>query len=239
MSDTLRKLTSEPALIILILVSLLFFKTTFEKEAGTEIVAIYLIMAVVALAIFILKKLDVITTEVNPKSGNSVESLLWAVGAIVGFTALYSVVNLMFRQSILPVQSSGLGQTAFQSFFGALVRFSSVDFSQLTPIKYYLFGYIIPITETITLIGLMIFLVWMLNTPLNLKNPRVHAVITILAVLFMFFHLKVRGVNNNIDLAMTFLFGYITLVLAVKLKEYEAANGFHIGTNLLSLIYGR
>lgn len=233
MADTLRKITSEPSLIIIILISLLLFKTTFEKEIGTEIISIYGWMAVIILVMYVLKKNGTITSQITQKEGNSAESLLWAGGAIVGFTALYSVVNAIFGRVAEP------SQTAFQSFFSALVKFSGVDFSQLTPVKYYLFGFLIPLTETMTIIGIFIFILWLFNIAVNLKDPRVHAVITIVASAFMYFHLKVRGINNNIDLAMTFLFAYLSLVLAAKTMEYESANEFHVGTNLLALIYGR
>ena len=54
----------------------------------------------------------------------------------------------------------------------------------------------------------------------------------------MYFHLKVRGLNNNVDLAMTFVFGFISLILVGITKEMESANQFHVATNLLALRYG-
>jgi len=241
MIDIIKRLTSEPTLLIIILTSFILFKTTFEKEVGTEIIAIYIPMAILSLAIFLFKQQGVITTQIKPVTGNSAQSLLSSGIAIIGFTALYSLVNNLFRQSVLPIQATSeqLSQTAFQSFFGALVKFASVDFSQLTPIKYYLFGVLIPLTETLALVGLFIFFIWVFNITLDLKNPRLHGLIITLATLFMWFHLKVRGVNNNLDLAMTFLFAYLTFILVTRLKEYESANEFHVGTNVLALVYGR
>ncbi len=241
MANTLERITSEPAVILIILTSLIFFKTTFEKEVGTEIVSIYQVMITLVIVMFFLKKEGIITSEIRQIQGNSGESLLYAGGALIGFSALYSLVNTLFRQSILPIQATAqqLNQSVFQSVFSGLVKFSSVDFSQLTPIKYYLFGFVIPITETLTIIGLMVFLTWIFNESLSIKNPRLHAIIILISSLFMFFHLKVRGINNNIDLVMTFLFAYLSLLMAAYLKESEAPNEFHIGTNLLALIYGR
>ena len=233
MADTLRKITSIPSIIIIILVSLLLFKTTFEKEIGTEIVSIYLTMSVINITMYVLQKNGTITSQIRQKEGNSAESLLWAGGAAIGFTALYSVVNTIFGRA------AEASQTAFQSFFSALVKFSGVDFSQLTTVKYYLFGFLIPLTETITIISLFIFIAWLFDVAMNLKDPRIHAIITIIASAFTYFHLKVRGINNNIDLAMTFLFAYLTLVIAVKTMEYESANEFHVGTNVLALVYGK
>ena len=142
MADLLKKITSEASLIVIILISLLLFATTFEEEIGTRLIKIYLVMAVLNLFIFFLKK-DLINSEIKQISGNSAQSLLWAGGAIAGFTALYSFVNTLFRQSVIPLLSeTETSQTAFQSFFGALVKFSGVDFSQLSPVKTYLFGFL-------------------------------------------------------------------------------------------------
>ena len=232
MPSTLRKITSEPSLITIILGSLLLFATTFEEEIGTKLVKIYLVMAVILLFMYFLKK-DIITTEIQQKEGNSADSLLWAGGTIIVFTSLYSLVNMVFGRA------AEAGQTAFQSFFSALVKFSGIDFSQLTPVKYYLFGFLIPITETLTIISLFIFVAWLFNvSATNLKDPKVHAIILLICTAFTYFHLKVRGINNNIDLAMTFLFAYLSLLLVAKRKEPESANEFHVGTNLLALKYG-
>src|SRR3990167_3326297 len=238
MADIIKRITSEPSLIIIILASLILFKTTFEKEAGTEIISVYLPMAELLLAMWVFKKLVPITTPIKQVSGNSGSALLWAGGSIAGFTVLYSLVNSIFRTSQLATQAA-LDQSAYQSFFSALVKFSAVDFSQITFVKYYLFGFLIPIIETITIINLFIFIGWLFNESItDIKNPRVYAIISVIATAFMYFHLKVRGINNNIDLAMTFLFGFITLVIAAKTMEFEAANEFHIGTNILALRYG-
>ena len=237
MTDTLRRLTSEPSIIVIVLTSLILFKTTFEKEAGTEIISVYLPMTLLVVAMYLFKR-NVIPSPIKQISGNSGESLLWAGGSIAGFTLLYGVVNSIFRASQLATQEA-LSQSAYQSFFSALVSFSAVDFSQLTFVKYYLFGFLIPIIETITIINLVIFIGWIFDVSITqLGNPRVYGIFALVSTAFMYFHLKVRGIDNNIDLAMTFLFGFISLIIAAKTMEFEAANEFHIGTNLLALRYG-
>src|SRR3990167_8719439 len=200
MADTLKRITSEPAVIIFIVASLILFKTTFEKEVGTEIVSIYLTMSVLNVLMYVLKTNGTIHSEIKQISGNSGQSLLYAGGALVGFTALYSLVNSLLRQSVLPiaVTQQELSQNAFQSTFGGLVKFSAVDFSQLTPVKYYLFGGLIPIAETLFIINSMIFLAWVFDVSINdLKNPRLLSIIAFVSVGFMAFHFKVRGINNN------------------------------------------
>lgn len=242
MADLIKKITSEPAIILIILTSLTLFKTTFEQEVGTEIITIYLTMVVLDGFLYLFDYLGIIRSDVGAISGNSTRSLLYAGGAIIGFALLYNLVNTLFRQSVLPISASEveLQQSVFQSAFGALVKFSSVDFSQITAIKYYLFGVLIPLIETRVISRLYGALAWMTNISItNLRNPRTHGLIIIISTLFMFFHLKVRGVNNNIDLVMTFLFAYISLILVSIFKEMEAANEFHVGTNMLALAYGR
>lgn len=241
MANTLERLTSEISVILLISISLILFATTFEETIGTKIANIYYGMLIFVGFTYFARKQGIITSNINPISGNSGKSLLWAGGALIAFTALYSFVNALFRQSVLPVQATQaeLSQSVFQSAFGGLVKLSAVDFSQLTPVKYYLFGFNIPLIETLTLVAGLIWLVWAFNLTWDIRNPRIYALITILSGLFMFFHLKVRGVNNNLDLAMTFVFAFISLVIVVILKEAEAANEFHVGTNVLALIYGR
>lgn len=242
MADTLRRLTSETSVLIIILASLILFKTTFEKEVGTEVVTIYLTMTVLNVVMLFAKRDGLIISEIKQIAGNSGQSLLYAGGAVIGFSALYSLVNTFLRQSVLPIATTtaSLSQNVFQSAFSGLVKFSSVDFSQLTPIKYYLFGGLIPITETITIINLMIFLAWIFNVSINdLKNPRLLSIIAFISVLFMTFHLKVRGINNNIDLIMTLIFAFVSLLLVAKTKEMESANEFHVATNVLALRFGQ
>lgn len=241
MANTLERLTSEISVILLISISLILFATTFEETIGTKIANIYYGMLIFVGFTYFAKKQGIISSNVNPISGNSAKSLLWAGGALIAFTALYSVINTLFRQSVLPVQAtqSELSQSVFQSAFGGLVKLSSVDFSQLTPVKYYLFGFSIPIIETLTLVAALVWLVWAFHIDWKISSPRLIALMVILSSLFMFFHLKVRGVNNNLDLAMTFVFAFISLMVVVILKEVESANQFHVGTNVLALIYGR
>lgn len=241
MSNTIRKLTSEPALIVLILTSLILFKLTFEKDIGTELITIYLTMEVLNLAVYILDNIGATNSEVRSVSGNSTESLLWAGGALVGFLALYGFVNYLFRQSVLPLSTANIifTNSVYQSMFNSLVKFSTIDFSQLTIVKYYLFAVLIPLIETRLISKLFGVVGYFTNIAIsNLRSPRTHGLIFTISVMFMLFHQKVRGVNNNLDLAMTFLFAYVSLLLVAHFKDVEAANEFHIGTNFLAIVKG-
>ena len=70
----------------------------------------------------------------------------------------------------------------------------------------------------------------------TLKN---WALIGIIAGLFMFFHLKVRGINNNVDLMMTFVFAVVSLYLVARSREMESANYLHILWNSMAVLFGK
>ena len=126
----------------------------------------------------------------------------------------------------------------FQSFtkFGEL----EVDFSKFTSVKYYMYGFLIPILETITLARIYGVTAKLTNINISdFRNIRNWALMILSAFLFMYFHLKVRGINNNVDLAITFIFAIITLYLVGKFREVESADYFHVGWNSLALFFGR
>lgn len=231
MADTLKRLTSEPAVIILILVSLILIKLTFEEDIGTKIITIYLTMAVADIVLYLLDVNGVINSQIKSVSGNSIQSFTIAVVAIVVFSFLYGIVNSFFSFSAT--------HTSYQSVFQSMVKFASIDFSKLTAVKYYLFGILIPIIETRLIARLFGAVAWIINIDINkIFTPKVLGLAGLLSYIFMVFHIKVRGINSNVDLAMTFLFAFISLIIVAYTKEMESANEFHIGTNLLALKYG-
>lgn len=238
--NQIRKLTSEPSIFLLIFISLLLIKLTFEKDLGTEIISIYGLMFAGDLALFLLFK----ESDVRSISGDTAQALLYAGIALVMLFALFQVVNIVFRQSILPIQATQqqLSQNVFQTVFQSF-KFSSggdIDFSKLTSIKYYLFGFLIPIIETRVIARAYGALASLTNINISdFKSSKTWALIILIASLFMYFHLKVRGLNNNIDLAITFLFAVVSLYLVGKFKEIESANYLHIGWNTLGLALGR
>lgn len=182
--------------------------------------------------------------DIRSVSGNSGEALLWAGVSLVVLFVLYQLVNTLFRQSVLPLSATEqqLSQSVFQTVYQSITKFSGteIDFSQLKYVKYYLFGVIIPLVET-RVIGRIYGAIGNL-TNINisdLRSPRTWSLIAIVASLAMWFHLKVRGINNNIDLVMTMLFFGISLVLIGKFRELESANELHIGWNLGALLLGK
>lgn len=232
------RLTKEPAVFLLIFISLLLIKLTFDKELGTEIITIY---ATMLLGDFILFGFN---SEVRSVSGNSAQSLLYAGAGLLGLFVLYQVVQFFFRQSVLPVEASTqqLSQSIFQTVYQSTITFSGqqIDFSKFYYVKFYLFGFLIPIMETRAIGRIYGAVANLTNININnLRSLKNWALISLVSILFMYFHLKVRGANNNLDLAMTFLFAVVSLVLVSKFRELESANYLHIGWNSLALALGK
>ena len=237
--NQIRKLTSEPAVFLLIFTSLLLFRLTFNKELANDIITIFGFMLIGDFILFQLGQNDI--RSVSGNTGQSIINATIALGVLFG---LYQVVNFTLRQSVLPLDatSTQLQQTVFQTVYQSLVQFSGqvVDLSVLKPIKYYLFGFIIPLVETRVLGRIYGTVGNLTNINIgNSKSAKTWALRVLIALLFMWFHLQVRGVNNNIDLVMTFLFGLITSYLVGKFRELESANWLHVMWNTLALALGK
>ena len=238
MADEIKRLTSEPAVFLLIFLSLLLIKLLTPKELGTEIISVYGLML---LGDFLLFSFG---SDIRSQSGNTAQSLLYAGISLVVLFGLYQGVIYTLRQSILPISATQaqLTQSVFQTIFHSMTRFQAqeIDLSQFLSFNVYLFGTLIPIMET-RVIGRIYGFVAKL-TSINVSDFRSFRnwfLIIAVSILFMWFHLKVRGINNNIDLAITFLFAVVSLFLVGKFRELESANYTHIGWNTFSLFLGK
>ena len=238
MTNEIRKLTSEPSIFLLIFLSLLLIKLTTNRELGTEIISVYGLMLIGDYLLFNFG------SDVRSQSGNTGQSLLYAGIALVVMFGLYQGVIYALRQSILPIPAtqSQLTQSVFQTVFQSMTRFGAqeVDLSGFLSFNIYLFGFLIPIMETRVIGRIYGFIAKLTNINIsNFKSFRNWSLIVAVSILFMYFHLKVRGINNNIDLAITFLFAVVSLFLIGKFRELESANYTHIGWNSLSLFLGK
>lgn len=238
--NTIRKLTSEPTVFLVIGLSLVLIVTLFNDELGTQIFKIYGAILLLDFIIFTLFQ----DSDVRSISGNSAQALLYAGIALVGMFVLYQFVQFMFRQSILPIEATQaqLTQSMFSTIYQSFAKFGTVDidFSKFTIVKYYLFGFLVAIQETRLIARLYGALARLANTSIsNFGSYKTWSLLMIVSGLFTLFHLKVRGVNNNIDLAMTFLFAIVSLYLVGRFREIESANYLHISWNTLALILGR
>ena len=62
----------------------------------------------------------------------------------------------------------------------------------------------------------------------SLKSAKLWFIILIIAALFTYLHVNVRGLTNNAGLLGTFIFGVMSLILVFKRKELESAIQFHM-----------
>lgn len=240
--DQIKKLTSEPAVFLFLFVSLLLVKLLTPTALGTEIITIYGYMLLGAFALWIIGKQ--IGSDIGKISGNTVQAMTIAGIGIVALFAIYQILVYFFRQSALPfsVTDTQATQTVFQTVFQSFTKFGSydIDFTKSPLGNVFLFAIVIPLTETITIARIYGTAAKLTNIEVgNFRSYRTLALIGIVASLFMYFHLKVRGVNNNLDLAITFLFAIISLYMVGKYREMEAANYTHIGWNGMALLFGR
>ena len=71
------------------------------------------------------------------------------------------------------------------------------------------------------------------------NNVRNWSLRVLLGMAFMLFHLRVFGINNNIHLAITLLFGTTMLYFVGRFKDMESSNYMHVGWNSFAYIFGR
>lgn len=184
-----------------------------------------------------------IGSNIEGQSGNTAQALLYAGISLVVMFVLYQGVIYIFRQSVIQIQSTEtqLTQSIFQTIFQSMKKFGTqeVDFSKFNYFNYYVFGFLIPIIETRVIGRIYGFVAKITNININNFNIKNWALIVFVSLLFMYFHLKVRGVNNNVDLAVTFLFAVVSLFLVGKFRELESANYLHIGWNSFALFLGK
>ena len=236
--NQLQRLTSEPAVFLLIFISLLLIKLTTNKELGTELVSVYGLMLIGDFLLFSFG------SDIESQSGNTAQALLYAGISLVVLFVMFQVVIYIFRQSVLPIPATEqqLTQSVFQTVFQSMKKFGTqeIDLSRFAFFNFYVFGFLVAIQETRVIGRIYGFLARLVNININnFRSVKTWALIILVSLLFMFFHLKVRGVNNNIDLAITFIFASVQLWLIGKFRELESANYMHIGWNSLALFLGR
>ena len=241
-TDQIKKLTSEPAIFAFLFTSLLLVKLLTPTALGTEIITIYGYMLLGAFALWYFG--TKIGSEVGSVSGNTAKSMTIAGIGIFILFIIYQVFVYFFRQSSLPfsVTDAQATQTVFQTVFQSFTKFGTydIDFTKSPLGNIFLFAIVIPLTETITISRLYGLVAKIFSIQIgDFRSHRTWALIGIIASLFMYFHLKVRGVNNNLDLAITFLFAITSLYMVGKFREIEPANYTHIGWNGMALIFGR
>jgi len=234
--DTLRKVLSEPFLIVFLLITGLLMVTNFEEELGLRLTKIYIWMFTGYIALYLLHQTGILRTEVESVPNNSGQSLLFASIAIAVFLALFGLLGQIV-QSVAPVTQEQLSKTFFQTIFQATSTI--VDFNKAFYVSLFLFTLWIPLIENAVLIRVYGAIASVTNIKIGNNDVRNWSLRVLLGMAFMFFHLRVFGINNNIHLAITLLFGTTLLYLVGRFKDMESSNYMHIGWNTFAYLFGR
>ena len=226
----IKKLTSEPTIYVFTGIFILLMILTSSDQFSTKLASVYGFMILIDLGI---SQLITSKFNINPLGGNTINSILWAAGAILLLSFVYKGINVVARASI---EGSAFSQN-FTSIKSQASLFS-IEFEKIPFLSFMLFGIVIPIIETRLLARIFDFFTQTFQIGYNKFSGALLGVIVFCASLFTYFHFKVRGLNNNVDLFLTFIFGLMTLYLFIKFKEAESATEFHIGWNSLAILKG-
>lgn len=233
-----KRLTSEPTIYFITGIFLLLMFFLASKDFADKLLLTY--GAGIVFFDFLLYSLITPKINMNPIGGNTIQALAWAVGAILILTFIYGLLNSVARVSaVLPPTTGTAYERTFAQISSQAKIFAISGLETLFPLKFLLFALVIPVMETRLIGRIFDFVTQQFNIAYNsLKSPSLWAVIAFIASAFMFFHKNVRGIENNLDNLMTFIFGVISILLIIKFKEMESATEFHIGWNGLALLKG-
>lgn len=128
------------------------------------------------------------------------------------------------------------GVSAIRKLLGA----TSPALSNNATINLFNFGGAIPYIETLTLMAVAldicssVFDIGIKRE--NLKNVKTWILIFTLSLIFMFFHLTAKSIENIEVLTIVFYMAIISLVLIIWDESYESAIYLHIIANTLAII---
>lgn len=206
-------------------IAILFGLINFDYTMGTIFVAMFLISMV-------LQALDKNVSYVFEKPGNKkLNSILYMAGAY----AIFILVIMLL--SNLP----GLGSTIefysqqMSTFFS---QYSKPALAGSVPLSLLFWGLLIPIGETI------LFFVKLPEAIFDsigisygrLDDSRTWAAIIISVATFTVFHVTAKGITNTQALMTTAIFGLISVLLVLKLRQAIEATLFHILTNTIAVL---
>lgn len=226
----IRKLTSEPTIYVFTGLFILLMILTSSDQFSTRLASVYGVMIMLD---FIISQLIVSRININPIGGNTLNSILWAVGAVLLLSLIYNGFNAIARAS-----SDGSAFSRNLVSIKSQASLFSIEFEKIPFLSFILFGIVIPIIETRLLARIFDYLTQTFQITYNRFSSALLGVIIFCASIFTYFHFKVRGLNNNVDLLLTFIFGMMTVILFIKFREAESATEFHVGWNSLAILKG-
>jgi len=171
--------------------------------------------------------------------GQSVTAAL--VAFIIFFAVTFGVTAFLQGSAFLQgtIGSEGVVQSIMRHGFAATGLSAEPIFAGSKVLTYYFFGLVIPFIETRFLIRLMEFMTTKLSISLGGISIGLIMVYIVIGTAFVWLHVNVKGVQDNVALLMTFIFAIITFELArwgykvrsVINREMEAATYLHVINN--------
>lgn len=221
------KFVSEELLYILSVILIGFFTTVYDIKLG----AIYGVLALASGAIYlVLKSQGGPVLRLNSVPHNTLRQLFITFTFLLVFFVITAVVLGVFGQSTAPGQTFDIGlaikkMTSYETYTPILASNVFITFLVFAP----LVGFV----ETMFFFTRGFELILrMFNIPLQVSNPRTIAAMAIVGIIFMFFHLQVRGISaiggDYGGLIITALFGFLSSFLVLLTREAESAVYAHV-----------
>lgn len=237
--DELKKITGEPFIYFITGLILAFITVAFSDDIADKIQRLYVPLILIDVSLYLMGANKI---RMNGVGKNTITAIIAAIVGVAALTLAYGLVNSVFRA---PVEGAIASESVFQSVYQTMQSQLDLKFENL-PIFYWLvFGFLIPIVETRLFFGRFLdFGSRVFGISLSSLNGSFIALSTISAAVFAYFHLKVRGIDNNVDLVMTFIFGFVSCLYVYysqrgEQKEIESATWFHIFWNSAAILLGR
>ena len=217
-----KKLIEEPYIYGWLLILLAFLYITFNSTLAG-------IYSVMVMSSFVLYTLFTKKITINSISGNSFQSIMIAIISF-GVFALLMILVTSFLQNWAAVNPS----------FASIMKYNML--STALPLKespwmaIAVWGFLIPIIETVLLGRILVSLADIFGIELSLKNVALWVLFIPISVGFVWFHITAKQVSANAALLLTFVFGMFTCAMIIYFKEMESAIYLHQLNNTLATI---
>ena len=229
--DELKKVTGEPFIYFITGIILAFITVVFSDDVADKIQRLYVPLILIDVSLYLMGANRI---RMNGIGKNTITAIITAIVGVAALTVSYGLVNATFRA---PIDGAIASDSVFQSVYQTMQSQLELKFEQM-PIFYWLtFGFLIPIVETRLFFGRFIdFGSTVFGISLSRMSGKLIALMTIASAVFTYFHLKVRGIDNNVGLGITFIFGFASCLFIYysqkgEQKEIESATWFHIFWN--------
>jgi hypothetical protein len=214
---------------IILNVGILFLLINFNLELGI----IYLGMALIDwFSYYLAFKENVFKLyPMENNKSNRLVNIAYGIGAYVGFIFLTNFIVSHF--ATMPIESP------FKAISSLIIgTFSATPILYGSPyLKLFVWGVLIPYVET------SFFFRTLTQWGIHFSNASTIKFVNKLMIsvffggIFTVFHIVAKGISNNTQLLVTFIFGVVSVLLILHFKEKIQAIVLHITTNSIAMLY--